>query len=134
MSIPLVDLEDRSPAELPVGVPVKIRLGAVRVQDPRTGVEVELNGPVNFAAWSSCSFPITDPDTGISKVVPGLCLRVVELDGAVVDKRLNVVAKRLISALRPYLENGSYRQLRFTITKTAERPRSTFSIATEPLP
>jgi hypothetical protein len=125
---------DASPAELPVGVPVKIRIKSVRVQHPRTGGEVELDGPVDFAAWDSCVFTLTSPDTKERIVVPGLCLHVEELDGQAVDKRLNVVAKRLVSALRPYLEDGSYRRIRFTITKTAERPRSTFSIATEPLP
>lgn len=131
MAVPLSALEDRSPAELPAGVPVRVRIRAVRVQHPRTGEEVELDGPVDWAAWDSCTFELTSPDTGESMVVPGLCLRVEELDGEPVDKRLNVVAKRLVAALRPYLTSGEYRRLRFIITKTGERPRSTFSVRTE---
>jgi len=63
-----------------------------------------------------------------------MCLHIVEIDGVADDSRLNVVAKRLISGLRPYLESGEYRRLRFTITKNGEPPRSTYSIAPEPLP
>ena|SRR6266545_2560167 len=124
---------DRSPLELPVGVAVKIHIRAVEVAHPRTGAMLEISGPVDFAAWDECHFELTDPDTGFSKVVPGLCLLVDQVDGQAVEKRANVVSRRLIQALRPYLESGAYRQLAFTIKKTAERPRSTFSVATEPL-
>ncbi len=133
MAVPLGELEDRSPAELPVGVPVKFHIRAVRVQHPRTGEEVELTGPVEFGAWDSCTFTFVSPDTGASMVAPGLCLVLDELDGVAVTKRLNVVAKRLVTGLRPYLASGAYARLRFTVTKTAERPRSTFSITPEPL-
>jgi len=132
-SVALQDLTDRSPLELPVGVPVRIHIRAVEVAHPRTGGMVEISGPVDFAAWDECHFELTDAATGASKMVPGLCLLVDQVDGAAIEKRANVVARRLISALRPYLESGAYRQLTFTITKTGEPPRSTFSVATERL-
>ncbi len=132
--VALQDLMDRSPLELPVGVPVRIHIRGVEVVHPRTGEEVELSGAVDFAAWDECTFQLTSPETGSSIVVKGLCLLVDEVDGVRQERRANVVARRLITALRPYLESGEYVLLRFTVTKTAERPRSTFSIATEPLP
>jgi len=134
MAVPLQDLADRSPADLPVGKWVQIRIAGVRVSHPRTGEEVELGGPVDWSAWDSCTFQLTDPATGTSKVVPGLCLHIIELDGVEVDRRLNVVAKRLIAGLRPYLESGEYRRLRFMIRKNGEPPRSTYSIDPQPLP
>ena len=133
MSVPLRALEDRSPAELPVDVPVTIRIRAVRVQHPRTGEEVELEGPIDFAAWDSCTFQLVSPDTGESKVVPGLCLVLEEVDGVPGEKRLNVVARRLIALLRPYLESGQYRTLRFTITKRGTRVRATFEVRPGPV-
>lgn len=133
MAVPLRELEDRSPAELPVGTPVRLRIRAVLVTHPRTGQEVRLDGAVDFAAWDSCVFALTDPATGLSKVVPGLCLLVEDPAGGAGEKRLNVVSKRLIAQLRPFLESGRYRELAFTVTKTEERPRSTFTVVPEPL-
>ena len=133
MSIPLSELRDNSPAELRVGVPTKIRIAGVRVQHPRSGADVELDGPVDFAAWDSCTFELTDSETHESKVVPGLCIRLSEIDGQPTDKRLNVVARRLIEQLKPFLASGAYQGLRFTITKNGPGKSATFSVVPEPV-
>ncbi len=111
-----------------MGRPVRLRFRGVRVFDPALLVEREVSGPVDFARFGSCTFELTQPDTGRRIEVQGLCLLVSEIDGVAVDKRLNVVAKRLIERLRPSLESGTYLKLAFTITKLGERPRSTFSV------
>jgi hypothetical protein len=88
---------------------------------------------VDFNLYDTTVAELTDPVTGASKVVACVSIHEVERDGAAVDKWLNVVSKRLISALRPYLETGSYLKLRFSITKIGERPSSTFSVAPVPV-
>ena len=124
---------DRSPAELPAEVPVRLRFGGVLVRDRRSGEEIRLEGAVDYAAWDSCVFQLTDPRTQESKLVPGLCLLVSEVDGVPVERRLNLVARRLISFMRPYLESGQYRELRFTITKRGTGVRATFDVFPEPV-
>lgn len=131
VSIPLAELTSKEPADLPAEVPIRLRFGSVIVMHPRTGQEHELEGAVDFTIWDSCAFTFTDPETHTSKVVPGLCLVVSELEGVAVRRRLNVISKRLVDLLRPFLESGKYRELRFTITKHGVRPKVTYEVRPE---
>ena len=114
-------------------MPVLLRFDRVRVRRKGSSEDEEISGAIDFNTFDSTVFELTDPATNTSKQVPGLAFHITEFQGAPSDKYLNVVSKRLITALRPYLESGAYEKLRFSVIKTAERPSSTFSVAPVPV-
>ena len=60
---------------------------------------------------------ITDADTHQTKQLPALLFTVIEEDGAIVDKELSVIQKRLIALLDPFLQSGDLFKYPVKITK-----------------
>jgi hypothetical protein len=71
---------------------------------------------VRISGYSFGPMDLTDAQTQQPKTVQGLKLHVTEEDGARVEKDLNIVSKRLIAKLRPYLENNPAHKGLFKIT------------------
>jgi len=71
---------------------------------------------IRIQGYSFGPMTFTDAVTKQEKTVQGLSLDVIEEDGRKVDKSLNIVSKRLIAKLRPYLENKTEIKDLFTIT------------------
>lgn len=83
---------------------------------------------LHFTSHALVTKEIQDPLLGRAKPVTSLVFTVDREDGAPVAKTLSVVSERLATSLEPYLEDGAYRSLDFTITKTGAGFRTRYSV------
>ncbi len=83
-------------------------------------VKLENGVPVllHFTGWTLMPKNITDPSTGSVRKVNSIHLSVDEENGRPVTKELSVVSEKLAAQLEPYLENGTFVNKKFKITKT----------------
>jgi hypothetical protein len=72
---------------------------------------------------------VTSSATGEEISVQVLRLYISEEDGKPVDKELNIVSKRLMWLLKPYLGRPDLPKLLFTVTKTGVAPKAEYSLA-----
>jgi len=123
---------DRSVVDFPDGVTKKVRLAGVRVLDGTTGREVFLTGPVDMARYHTIPFtPITNAQ-GRTIPVYGVSLKVTEVDGQPTYRDWNLISKRALTFLKPFLENGDYLKYVFSVTPVGAPPTTDYQIV--PLP
>lgn len=79
------------------------------------GVEVRLH----FREYRVTARPITDPVFGVPRTVQSLLLLVDREDGMPVDKMLSIVSEKLASELKPYLDDGTFRNYEWCLVKDA---------------
>ncbi len=111
MSSPFASFPNREVVELPTDVTKRLRFRA----------------PIDFY-----SATITNRE-GASVPVRGLTFHVVEEDGRMVEKPLNVISKRLLAALAPYEADGRIFKLLLTITARGEPPKTEFEVLASPV-
>ncbi len=105
----------------------------VIVADRATGGEVRVEGPVDLDAFAPLHFRGVRAD-GVAWARDGLTLLVVEEDLVPIpERRLNVVAMRLLEFLHADLESGAYLTQRYAITGIGSPPKTHFSVAPAPI-
>ena len=74
---------------------------------------------MRFTDYRVATRQITDPYFGTPRMVEGLVFRVNMVDGKPVDKSYSVTSEKLADELKPYLEDGSFRDYEWCLVKDA---------------
>lgn len=76
---------------------------------------------------------VTDPITGGPTIRSVLVFEVDRLNGRAATAKYSIMAEKHASQFKPYLEEKSYRDYEFVITKTGEGFRTSWSVQVIPL-
>ena len=74
---------------------------------------------------------LLEDDGETTKIVPGLVFDVKEEDGKEVKKKMTITSKRLVKALKPFIENGQISEnlgLKVKIFKTGEKFNTKYTV------
>lgn len=102
---------------------------------PRSPIVFEPLVPksLRVANWRfATDIPFTDPVTGESRRAMGVILDISEEDGVKVNKPWNLIARNAIQDLRPTLDDGSFRERLYTVTKSGAGRTARYTVQVGP--
>ena len=128
MSTPLSELRSREVFDPKSGTTYRVRFGGIRVMQLTAGREIFLVSKLNLKEYGTIMFSGVNERTGQAWRRDGFALKVVEVDGAPVDKDWNLVSRRGQQRLLPFLESGEYLEGVFEVTPVGEDVDTTYQI------